>query len=1181
MKRLITAIAIAALPAVAAYADWVTVYQTNTIDSAEFVTEWSYEISSQETLPRTATLVMAQNVAGEEVKIPNILTDGSKVWTVTGIADQALMGNPGVYKITVPNSILEIGSGAFANCTALSEVELGYGIRYIGAAAFANTAIREINIPDSVLDMGGNISAGTLFTSAIKISDSSHFCYSDDGVLYNRDKTKLYACPTRAEGTISIPNTVTNIANDAFFGCHRLVYLNLPATVNTIGSGAFNVSGIWGSLSAPESTPKLVSVFYNGPVPEAEEDIYNGAPENLVSYALDESWSGMTLWRDREVKSLGDTNPPTLTYTDPYDIVWHYRIVDGEIEIYNEDAEGNPTTAVSPISTTGVPYKEREDSNVIKMALKIPDAINGFAVTKIGPHAFDSCAAVSCLGIPASIREIGDYAFKGCTAISSIGASDDVPFNVVPNTVALPSGITKLGYHPFEGLKVSTVILPFSLSEVDGNPVAGCAFVTTLAVDSACPNFSSDGNILYNKNKSTVVAVPANYDGSKLTFPDSVTKLGVEALFGCINASTIIAPTALETISPYAFAGCSGVKSLSLPASLNEIGDHAFYGCSSLVKVTYFGDAPAATEDIYEETPETLVSYISADAVGFTEGTWKNREISQDDPDPELPEPGEYTDSDGNTWTYDIKGKNAVVTKIELNSDTVTIPATLAGLSVSEIDSKVLNELSGVKAYKSESPLYKAKNGCLYSTDGSTLIRVPDTMVLPYSVTTETVSSTATVTIIPEIKTSGNPGNDGTSVTTNISDSVSSSETRFVEGDIPLSTLLDGVTAIADYAFYGCNNFEDTAETISESLGGETGFMGSSAYIRTTTRDTYQSTKYNTTIDLGSSILVGAKTFDNSGVTGSTQTTQNQASGNSAQSNAIEGNVSAETTVLEENTSYAGWVESNGKVIGTVTVKTSKKRNGVIQLTGSALLVGKRKVTVKSMDALNALGDIHLVKDLAKSKSAAEKSAFDGFKGTCWTMACETFGADPLLGGYTTLSFSVKAKGKVSVSGTAADGTKITASAQMVKDGDTFKIPVASQLYKGKRGGFAAVFEISPSGAVSVQGGSIPYTAVIGGAETVATLTPVASSKRSDALYGDILLWGIAEDGYEIAANTGWRPRYTKTNGTFKGTINLVRKSDGRVVRATVTGVVVNGMGYGTAVVKNGASWQAEVVSGN
>ena len=1435
MKKLITTLAITVLSTTALA--WETsILKTNTINGIEFITEWHYELSDSPQPPRTATLLWVDGAVGEET-IPNILSADGAVWNVTRVADSALANNPGLLKVEVPNSILEIGAYAFSNCTALSEVTLDYGIRYIGERAFVNTAVREIKVPDSLLDMGGNISAGTLFTSTINIDDSSHFDYSEDakgGGLYNRDITKLYTCPTRAEGTVTIPSTVTTISTDAFFGCHRLTYLNIPATVNTIGSGAFNVAGIWPGLKASESAPKLKAVFFNGAPPAAPDDIFNGAPEDLVIYALSNEWDGISTWKGRPVILLDSANPPVLSFTDETGIVWFYRIVNEEVEIYNEDASGNPTTAVSPASTAGISYKESEDSQVTRKALKIPDTINGYAVTKIGAHAFDGCKTLIYVGIPTSVHEIGDGAFCGCASISAIGDSQAIPFGTADNTIILPRSVTKLGYRPFDGMQATSVSLPYSLSELDGNPVAGCAYVTSLSVDSACPSFHSEGNIIYNKRKNTVIAVPANYDGASVSFLDSATTIGDEALLGCKNVSNIQVPEALEAIGARAFAGCESIKSLALPNTLAAIGNAAFSDCFSLSKVTYAGNAPTAANDIYEGTPEALASYVYDTASGFTTDRWKNRnvvivstgeeqkpgsdeELSQAignitwyfrvvdgvaeiwrngatavtsaDPIMGLSLPSSlggymvkgigdgalanmrgitsisvpstyewigdgvlsnctsltsvsladglrtigkepfsgtlvstltipaYVDSidgnpaigctrftgfavnaanidfaagedgvlykadmsqllavparateatipasataiaddafadcsilakmtflgnaptaavdlladtpetltitvtqgstgwDGNPasdalpssnlwrdrkisadyasstnqeyddgtvkWTYNIVKGKAVITGASGEAETVTVPAMLGGYAVSSINADALDGLSGVKAYRSESSLYKTRNGCLYSADGTALLRVPDSLVLPYSVTTEISSSKVTVTIVPGLKDSGNPGNDGTSITTNTTSISSSRTTEKIDGDISFDALLSGVTTIADHAFYGCNShLENESTSTSETLPGETGFLGTSGnvYVRTSELETTTKTTYNTTLALPATVkTVGANAFEGSGVVPSrTWGSQNSAPGNSSAKLRLQNSDAAK---LEESTSYIGWIEQNGKIVGTATVKTGKTRNGVIKTSGSFVMIGAKKTKIKNTADLTNIDGLTLVKDLSASKSDA--TIFNTFKGKCWTIALMTSDSSaPLLDGYTTLSIAIQTKGKVRITGNTADGTKIAASAQMVVDGNTFKIPVTAQLYSAKRGGFATVFVVDEAGEISVDRTSVGFTAILGGAPVHAALTTIASAPRGNALSGDISIWGAADDGYSLAETLGWKPRYTKNSGQFNGKINLIKNSNAKRIRATVTGVVVDGVGYGTVVVKGVRSWKAEV----
>lgn len=741
--------------------------ETNTVGDIKYEMLWTYELHTN-SAPLTATLKKLENAVGD-VTIKNIVFVNGKLYTVTNIAAGAIADNPALLSVTVPNSILEIGDEAFRNCTALAEVTLNYGIRYIGARVFLNTIVRELTVPDSLLDMRGNISAGTLFTMTLNIDNSSHFVYSGDGALFNRDMTKLYACPTRAEGTIILPETLTNICADAFFGCHRLTYLNIPASVTNISAGAFNVAGIWPGLSAPESTPHLESIFYNGAKPNAADDIYAGTPNTLVSYALTTNgWTNGETWKGRKVMVISGRNPPVLSYIDSNRITWYYRIVNKEIEIYNEDKNHSPITAVSPRSTQGGLYNEN-DSTVYVHALRIPTSINGFAVTKIGPHAFDGCSALTLIGIPYSIREIGDFAFSNCTAIVSIDSVEEVPFgNYVVNTITLPTGVNKLGYHPFEGVQVSSVSLPYTLTSTDGNPAAGCGFVSTLSVDDTNPSFYSTGNILYDKTKKKVIAVPPNFGETSVSFLPSVTEICNEALLNCRNLTTIQLPESLTSIEQMALSGCSSVAALSIPSNVTAIGSAAFSGCSSLLSVTYAGNAPTAPDDLYSGTLEALTSYASSEAEGFTEPTWKDRPIDFVPPPP--PQPLIYIDGAGVAWGYQII-EDDIAEIISVSSENaitaLTFPVTIGALTVKGVG-----------------------NGAIANQRGITGVSIPDTYEWIGYGAFSNCTSLATVTLGNSLRTIGRHPFNGTNVgAVSIPASVSSIDGNVLYGCGPAATV--------------------------------------------------------------------------------------------------------------------------------------------------------------------------------------------------------------------------------------------------------------------------------------------------------------------------------------------------------------------------------------------------------
>ena len=678
-----------------------TVVTTNKVGDLDVEYRWNYTVDTE---TQTASFDSVTPHPFGAITLADVVSDGTRIYAVKKIAPLALADARALTSVTIPSTFEEIGACAFSNCTSLADVSIPEGVRYIGARAFVNTAITQIALPDTLLDMGGNVAAGTLYTTTISIGDSSHFAFSEDGVLYNRDMTKLYACPTRAEGTITIPDTTTNICQDAFFGCFRLVYLNLPENVGVIGPSAFNVSGIWPGLSASESTPKLNAVFYNGDRPDAADDIYDGAPTDLTSYAFTDDWSGLVSWKGRAVRPIDNTNPPVLAYKDPTGITWHYRIVDGSAEIYNEDADGRPVAAISPISTTGASYAQKDENGntIYASALRIPASINGYAVTRIGAQAFSDCRAIPYIGIPSSVLSIGARAFAGCAAAKAISAADSVPFNVQDGTIAIPNGVTHIGYHAFEGITAASVALPYTITSLDGNPVAGCAFVGTLAIDAACPRYYSANNLVYDKKMSTLVAVPANYDGITVAPLATVTTIGPEALFGCENLESVSLPDGLKTISASAFAGCSGLVNLALPASVATIGPKAFENCTALQRATFAGDAPSAADDIYAGA-SAVSTYARESTEGWPADSWKGRPLVVIKTDEMTGGDTFSVTENGITWYFrgadgvaEIyrAGQTAVSSEDPILS--LTLPTTLGSYIVKGLGTRALAGLRGI-----------------------------------------------------------------------------------------------------------------------------------------------------------------------------------------------------------------------------------------------------------------------------------------------------------------------------------------------------------------------------------------------------------------------------------------------------------------------------------------------------
>lgn len=142
--------------------------------------------------------------------------------------------------IAIPDSVTIIGACAFFNCSGLTSVTIPDSVTIIGQSAFAGSGLTSVTIPDSVTSIANwAFQACDSLTSINVDSSNKNYC-SIDGNLFNKNKTELIQYANgKTEKEYIIPNSVTNIENNAFRGCDNLISIKIPDSVVNICWGAF------------------------------------------------------------------------------------------------------------------------------------------------------------------------------------------------------------------------------------------------------------------------------------------------------------------------------------------------------------------------------------------------------------------------------------------------------------------------------------------------------------------------------------------------------------------------------------------------------------------------------------------------------------------------------------------------------------------------------------------------------------------------------------------------------------------------------------------------------------------------------------------------------------------------------------------------------------------------------
>ena len=194
------------------------------------------------------------------------------------------------------------------------------------------------------------------------------------------------------------------------------------------------------------------------------------------------------------------------------------------------------------------------------------------SVTSIGYEAFDYCESLTSITIPNSVTSIGDYAFRGCTSLTSI---------------TIPNSVTSIGGDAFYGCtSLTSVTIGNSVTSIGGNPFSGCKSLLSIEVSDNNKNYSSFDGILFNKNKSELIAYPAGKTDSEYAIPNSVTSIGSYAFYGCTSLTSVEIPDGVTSIDWHAFSNCTNLTSIIIPNSVTSVGSYAFEYCTSLTSIT-------------------------------------------------------------------------------------------------------------------------------------------------------------------------------------------------------------------------------------------------------------------------------------------------------------------------------------------------------------------------------------------------------------------------------------------------------------------------------------------------------------------------------------------------------------------------------------------------------------------
>ncbi len=416
--------------------------------------------------------------------------------------------------VTMPSTVTHIGGVAFALCTSLKSVGIPAGLVHIGSGAFDGCqALTSIDLPSSLKSIG-------------------------DGAFMN--------CSAIASH-ITIPNGITCIEQNTFYGCWSISGVTIPNSVTTINAAAFyNCVGIQ-SISIPNSVITIGNDAFGACFPTSIQ-VESGNP----NYDSRNNCNALIhTATNRLIKGCANTVIPntvtTIANNAFYGVTPINLFIPKSVETIESGAFDYANKVESIKVESGNPnYDSRNDCNALietssnTLLLGCQNTTIPSTVTTIGFQAFRWCKGLTSITIPDNVQEIHGYAFYYCNNLTS---------------VKIGAGVKTIAYAAFNQCESLTSInIPDNVEVIESEAFSWCQKLTTITIGSGIKSIYPYVFNFCNQFKTVIckaVNLPKSAEYSEdYIFGNDLTRLADVNLY--VPAESI---ELYKTTSPWSYFG--------------------------------------------------------------------------------------------------------------------------------------------------------------------------------------------------------------------------------------------------------------------------------------------------------------------------------------------------------------------------------------------------------------------------------------------------------------------------------------------------------------------------------------------------------------------------------------------------------------------------------------------------
>ena len=181
---------------------------------------------------------------------------------ITTIGNYAFSDITNLAKISMPSTLLSIGKNAFYHCASLSSITIPANVDTIVPFAFAGcSALTSINVHAKNTTYDSRNSCNAVIHTA-----TNTLAVGCQNTVIPADVVKIgdAAFERATFSYIEIPNTVTEIAQYAFYGCEYLTTIDLPDNLTTLGYAAFRHCYALNEVVIPSTVTQVEGSTFSG-----------------------------------------------------------------------------------------------------------------------------------------------------------------------------------------------------------------------------------------------------------------------------------------------------------------------------------------------------------------------------------------------------------------------------------------------------------------------------------------------------------------------------------------------------------------------------------------------------------------------------------------------------------------------------------------------------------------------------------------------------------------------------------------------------------------------------------------------------------------------------------------------------------------------------------------------------